>query len=227
VRLHCLPNFSERHLIELQKVLVQNEAFRSNQTQEPCQCPIILDVCSKQSPNADSVAKLFKTFKRLSDLYTECMLHTGPGASGGVNGRQKISFHELQSRVTQLTREEPRLYRKHYQVPFETCLKHLQKVQAELAELNVLKPFSALLSGPSGVAAAATSGAALSAKRDQLANMRASKNTRLFDDTLGSGVALFIQGCSSLCHGGYDYYEDYDVSLGVLDLLKRVREMEK
>ena len=47
VRLHCLPNFSERHLVELQKVLAQNEAFRSNQTTEPCQCPIILDVCSK------------------------------------------------------------------------------------------------------------------------------------------------------------------------------------
>ena len=34
-----------------------------------------------------------------------------------------------------------RLFRKHYQIPFDTCVKHLQKVQTELDSLNMLKPY--------------------------------------------------------------------------------------
>ncbi|CAD7967492.1 unnamed protein product [Amoebophrya sp. A25] len=75
LRLNAFPNFNERHLQELRRILQDNEAFRSNQTSEPCQCPIILDVCNRNAPYAASFLKLYRLFRKTAELYVEMMIN--------------------------------------------------------------------------------------------------------------------------------------------------------
>lgn len=46
INTNYLPLFTAQSLVQLKHTLEKNELARSNKAKEPCQCPVILDVCA-------------------------------------------------------------------------------------------------------------------------------------------------------------------------------------
>ncbi|CAD7945761.1 unnamed protein product [Amoebophrya sp. A120] len=259
LRLSSLPNFNtDKHVPQLKEILRQNELFRSNQLAEPCQCPIILDVCSRSAEGAECYLKLYRMFRKIAELYVEVMLApnrkyysyginatrdttltatatTGRTDTNLVQNNQDqgqeqkdnnaqpasiLCLSDVQKKVSGLVRTEPKLFFKYHQMNFDTLLRGLEKLKRDLAESSDL-----LTKFPK-----ATPGSSPKARRKQMqltsatSTSNAVRPARVVEDTLGGGVSLLIVGLTALAQGGFNYYEDYDLALGVLSLIQKIRQ---